>query len=107
MQAEVYVGVTRPTQASELWCAIAEAADSRIREISVVGKPLNTRGTLDRRVWGNLRQGIAVGSRPAGEGARVIRSTVNGEREARAEGEDGADFPPTYDGIDCFVGIMN
>src|SRR5437867_3936845 len=105
MQTHVYVGITRPTQASELRSAIAERANCRRGEVSIVGEPLNATCSLDRHVWGNLRDGIAVGPRTAREGAGLIRRSVNRHRPAGADGEDWANRPTSDHRIHDLVGV--
>jgi len=78
MQTEVYVRVTRRAQRSELRCAIAEGANRWRGEVSIVGEPLNTAGSLNWGVGSNTRDGNAVGPGTAREGAGPVRGSRNG-----------------------------
>jgi len=66
---QVYVGVMRPSQTSELWGAVAEVRrhaglGTWVDKVTVVGKPLvatHSRGA-DGCCSGNGRQGTAIGT---------------------------------------------
>ena len=68
MNAQVHIGVMRPAKTAELRSAIAEASNSRVGEIAIVGEPLEAAGSSgDGGFSGNGREAIAIGARAAGE----------------------------------------
>src|SRR5208283_1506312 len=96
MQTQVYVGVMRPTELSELWGAIAEGANGWVGEVAIIGEPLVTtnsweEGLVDWSFSGNRRDGIAIRSRTARIRPGLISGSVNRQRPAGTHDEDWAD----------------
>ena len=111
MQTQVYVGVTRPTQLSELWRAIAEGPDGWVGEVAIIGEPLEAacsweEGPVDRRLSGDARDGIAIRTRTSTERTGHISGSVNRQRPPGADGDDRANLPASNNGIHDLVGVL-
>lgn len=107
VQAHVYVGVMRSAQSSELWSAVAKRPHSGVGEVPVIGEPLVAAHSCGRnRGFSSDRwEAIAIGARPSRERAGFVCGSLDGHREARAEGENRANRPAARDGVKHFVHV--
>src|SRR5258707_4346381 len=109
MQTQVYVGVMRPPQPSELWGAVSKRPYCWIGEITTVGEPLEATHSRGADWCGsrNFRKGTAIGARTARIRPGRVRCPVNGHRPAGAERENRANRPTSDHCIYDLVGVFS
>src|SRR5271169_6894310 len=101
METQIHIRVMRSAKSPELWGAIPERPNGRVREVAIVGEPLVSAHSRSRN-WscsGNCWEAIAIGTRTARVRSGFIRGSVNRHGETGAEGNDRADRPPSNSGV--------
>src|SRR5215475_7117099 len=110
VHTQVYVGVMRGAQVSELIWATAEGPRVWRCEVAIVGEPLEATDSRrgDRGFSSNGRNGIAIGARTARIGPGLISypAGCDGQGEPCAEADDRANRPAADNGAEDFVHVM-